>query len=686
MNPIQTLVRALAARGISTTPGGSGGAVFRFACPHHNGSRDSVVASLGDGGRLLLHCHSGGCSAEQIAAAVGLTMADLHPAPPRTSTKNERRKVDVDGRSLTLHPDKESAIRAAGYSVAKTLEKGGIVFDSTTPPAYVFDYSKPTGEPSFSVCRWHVTTAAGERQKELRQIRRVSDGWVVAGPPANEQRPLYRLRELLESDPSAMVFVVEGEKAVDALRAKGFIATTSSGGSSKPQSTDWAPLAGRGVCILPDNDEPGEQYAAAVAKILSKLDPPCGVSCGRLTDDAPELPAKSDAVEWLQVRQGETREQLAARLDSLPDVSDEIAGSASCDNADDAGVASVDDVRGVKGEQLEFRDAWSASFKPQPMKPVLIEGLLRRGETANIIASTKTGKSWFALQLLFSIASGRDFLGRRVAAGSVCLLDNELHSETLENRLFEISRAMQLGPEAVKHKFDYLSLRGNWRDFSAVADLCKARYKRGEVSLFVLDAKYRFFVNGLEENSNEDQAEFHNAIDRFAEEMDAAVVLIHHSTKGDQSGRSVVDVGSGGGSQARAVDCHAVLRPHSLDGHGVLEAAVRSFPAVEPSTIRFDWPIWSLVSGVAPEVARSGNGRESRREMTAKLKAELATCGGEWLTLSKLAERLGTQAGRATFRQAIRELRDSGEVEFRDDFKAPRRKEPVEAIRQKVEI
>jgi hypothetical protein len=361
-------------------------------------------------------------------------------------------------------------------------------------------------------------------------------------------------------------------------------------------------------------------------------------------------------------------------------------GSASIDSADDAAaVASVDDVRG-KGELLEFRDAWSASFKPQPMKPVLIEGLLRRGETSNIIASTKTGKSWFALQLLFSIASGRDFLGRRVAAGSVCLLDNELHSETLQNRLFEISRAMQLGPEAVKHKFDYLSLRGNWRDFSAVADLCKARYKRGEVSLFVLDAKYRFFVNGLEENSNEDQAEFHNAIDRFAEEMDAAVVLIHHSTKGDQSGRSVVDVGSGGGSQARAVDCHAVLRPHSLDGHAVLEAAVRSFPSVEPSTIRFDFPIWSTVSGVAPEVARSGSGRESRREMTAKLKAELTTCGGEWLTLSKLAERLGTQAGRATFRQAIRELRDSGEVEFRDDFKAPRRKEPVEAIRQKLEI
>jgi hypothetical protein len=397
------------------------------------------------------------------------------------------------------------------------------------------------------------------------------------------------------------------------------------------------------------------------------------------------LPAKSDAVEWLAVRQGETREQLAARLDSLPDVSDEIMGSASIDNADGAGVASVDDVR-EKGEQLEFRDAWAASFHPQPLRPVLVEGMLRVGEVANFVAATKAGKSWLGLGLLFAVASGNDWLGRRVSPGNVLLVDNELHPETLQNRLFEVGRALQLGPEARKHRFDYLTLRGNWKDFPAVNELVRSRYKKGELSLILCDAKYRFFGGELEENDNGAQTVFHNMADRFAAEMDCAIAFVHHATKGSQAEKSVVDMGSGGGAQARAVDAHIVLRPHSLDGHAVMEAAVRSFPSVEPSTIRFDFPIWSTVSGVAPEVARSGSGRESRREMTAKLKAELTTCGGEWLTLSKLAERLGTQAGRATFRQAIRELRDSGEVEFRDDFKAPRRKEPVEAIRQKLEI
>jgi hypothetical protein len=679
-NAVSRLHHALTSRGIKVSSGGAGGGLFRFPCPAHGGKRDSVTASMGDDGRALLCCHSKGCSAEQIAAAVGLTLADLHPAPSRTSKKSERRRVIVDGRELTLHPDKDAAIKAAAFGVSKAA---GVVFDANAPPSFTFDYFHESGEPAFSVCRWHVETPEG-RRKELRQIRRVdAGGWVVAGPAPNAARPLYRLPELLTADPCRPVYICEGEKAVDALRGAGFVAVTSAGGSSKPGATDWTPLAGRGVIVLPDNDGAGERFAAAVVGILRKLRPAAGVSVGRLRDDCPELPTKGDSVEWLAARKGESYRQLQRRLDELPDITEEIIGAAD-DSADDAAGEPVD-VREEGGKLLQFKDAWQASFRPAPLRPVLIEGLLRRGETANIIASTKTGKSWFALQLLFSVASGREFLGRRVAPGPVVLLDNELHSETLENRLFEIGRAMELGPNAVKHPFEYLSLRGNWRDFDGVAKLCKSRFKRGEVSLFCLDAKYRFFVGGLEENSNEDQAEFHNAVDAFASEMDAAVVLIHHSTKGDQSGRSVVDIGSGGGSQARAVDCHAVIRPHPLDAHGVLEAAVRSFPAVEPATIRFDWPLWSVAAGVTPEVLKAGSNRESRREITAKLRAELATCGDEWLTLSKIAERLGTKSGRAGFREALRELQETGEVEYRNDFKAPRRKDPTEAIRPKVQ-
>ena len=72
-------------------------------------------------------------------------------------------------------------------------------------------------------------------------------------------------------------FVTEGEKAADAIRELGLVATTSAGGSSAAAKTDWSPLAGKTVVVCPDNDEPGEKYGNQVASILVELNPPAPV-------------------------------------------------------------------------------------------------------------------------------------------------------------------------------------------------------------------------------------------------------------------------------------------------------------------------------------------------------------------------------------------------------------------------
>ncbi|MGV2339468.1 MAG UNVERIFIED_CONTAM: hypothetical protein LVR18_37510 [Planctomycetaceae bacterium] len=80
--------------------------------------------------------------------------------------------------------------------------------------------------------------------------------------------------------------------------------------------------------------------------------------------------------------------------------------------------------------------------------------------------------------------------------------------------------------------------------------------------------------------------------------------------------------------------------------------------------------IWFAVFGVAPEVRTQWQrpGVAKGNDVEAEGGAGHVRASG-W-ALSKLAERLGTQAGRATFRQAIRELRDSGRLN-RDDFRHP---------------
>jgi hypothetical protein len=328
--------------------------------------------------------------------------------------------------------------------------------------------------------------------------------------------------------------------------------------------------------------------------------------------------------------------------------------------------------------RLTFKDAWHAAFQPRPMRECIIEGMLRRAEVGNFIASTKTGKSWFALMLLICIATGRDWLGRRVARGSVLLIDNELHDETIENRIATVRHAMNIEPDTHRERFEYVSCRGDWISIQDLIEGIPVKHPPGSLNMIVIDAKYRLFGNGLEENSNDDQTTFHNMIDQFAKAMDCPVVLVHHSTKGDQSGKSVTDVGSGGGSQSRAVDLHMTIRPHQQPGLAVLEGAVRSFAPIEPMTLRWNWPIWTVASDVEPVLPKNSKDGERREDMRARMMKHLTE---EWQSVSSLADRCSTQKGRPPFVDILDDLQREGIAEIRDDFIPKNTKRVTSGIR-----
>jgi hypothetical protein len=93
-------------------------------------------------------------------------------------------------------------------------------------------------------------------------------------------------------------------------------------------------------------------------------------------------------------------------------------------------------------------------------------------------------------------------------------------------------------------------------------------------------------------------------------------VNIHHSSKGSQSDKAVTDVGAGAGSQSRAADTHFILRPHQTEGVIVAEAAVRSFPPMEPVCLRWEYPLWRLDGEADPRLLRQPKtAREQRKEV-----------------------------------------------------------------------
>lgn len=226
------------------------------------------------------------------------------------------------------------------------------------------------------------------------------------------------------------------------------------------------------------------------------------------------------------------------------------------------------------------------------LHPPIVEGLIRQGETANVVSVSKIGKSWLGYGLALSIITGREWLDRfQTVPGRVLLIDNELHQPTIAHRVSVVGDAMGLDFDEYARDLDVISLRGRLRSLQALASEFDT-ITPGDFQAVLLDAKYRFTTDGASENDNASETALYNLLDRYAEKTGAAFILIHHSSKGDQSGKRVTDVGAGAGAQSRAADAHMILREHEEPGVAVLEAAVRSFPPVDPIAIRFNYPLW----------------------------------------------------------------------------------------------
>src|SRR4030095_3908138 len=95
------------------------------------------------------------------------------------------------------------------------------------------------------------------------------------------------------------------------------------------------------------------------------------------------------------------------------------------------------------------------------LRAPLVHGLLRHGETMNIIAPTKVRKSWLAYSLALSIITGKKWLDEfQSERGRVLLIDNELHDETLLDRIPKVAEALGVTLEEYGEQFDYWTFRG----------------------------------------------------------------------------------------------------------------------------------------------------------------------------------------------------------------------------------
>jgi hypothetical protein len=218
MTPLDLLSRF---RGPVRRQPGGGWLVF---CPAHadgqKSNRQSLSIKQAEDGRYLCHCFAG-CATEAILGAVGLTFRDIGPVAGPTPAPAARSIVAI------------------------------------------YDYTDGAGALLYQVVRY--------APKDFRQRRPDGHGGWIWGL-GDVQRVPYRLPSLAGQ---RRVFWCEGEKDADALAALGLPATTAAGGA-KAWRDDYAQqlaaVGVREVIVLPDNDPPGAEYAATVARACRAAD------------------------------------------------------------------------------------------------------------------------------------------------------------------------------------------------------------------------------------------------------------------------------------------------------------------------------------------------------------------------------------------------------------------------------
>lgn len=243
------------------------------------------------------------------------------------------------------------------------------------------------------------------------------------------------------------------------------------------------------------------------------------------------------------------------------------------------------------------------------LREAVITCLLRQGEVMNLVSETKVGKSWMAINLALTVATGGLWLNKFAAKqGQVLYLDNELQHQDSTWRVMEVARSMGIDSADYAGELAIENFRGKQIDIDGLARYF-LQFKPRQWQLIIFDAGYRFQRMDSDENSNSHTTAFYNTVNHYATELDTAIAIVHHGTKGAQGSKRVTDVGAGAGAQSRAADTHCVLRAHEENDVFVLDAACRTWPRITPLCLRWNWPLWTPDFDLDPSLLRTDRPR-----------------------------------------------------------------------------
>ena len=418
-----------------------------------------------------------------------------------------------------------------------------------------------------------VLNSAGKQRKDFRV--QSADGHKY--PDDMELRPLYCLPSIVNDETNAEIYVCEGEKAADALRGIGLLATTMAGGSAAVTRADWSHLAGKDVIVWPDNDAAGLKCASLITEVLNGV----ANSVRVLPPYAAEEGA--DAADFLA-----DGKDIAAFVNASPDLQDEWLD----ENIAALNIVNPSDVK------MTARD-WVS------------DGALIRGAITLFAAPPGTGKTAWSMQLAATYAMGSPFAGTiPVKPGKVLIINAEEPIDEMARRLRAACQGYEYDFDEVSENVKFISgydnpllitkQSGSTREIivDAKTDAIAAYCRESDVSLVIMDPIAEFGHG--EENDNNAQKQFFQALRKMAADGNFALLAFAHTPKTTSwASRANMNMVRGAGSVvgvARFVFTMLKLPVDEAEAYGIDKAEAWRYTALDlakGNMIKGDHPgIW----------------------------------------------------------------------------------------------
>ncbi len=216
------------------------GSGWMARCPCHDDRQASLKIDEIDDGKILVHCHAG---CEQKAVIAALKERGLWPQMAEKPAVARRRIVEM------------------------------------------YDYCGADGDLLFQVVRF--------APKDFRQRRPDGKGGWIWNMQGVGLVP-YRLPDVVAArEKGETIWIVEGEKDVEAVRGHGLVGTCNPGGAGKWREEFVKYFADAKVAIAPDNDAAGNAHAEQIAASL------LSVAAWVRIVSLPNLPPKGDVSDWI---------------------------------------------------------------------------------------------------------------------------------------------------------------------------------------------------------------------------------------------------------------------------------------------------------------------------------------------------------------------------------------------------